>query len=292
MVEFAKIEERVPEHFSVSELREYMACPLRWWYRYRAGLRTERTTSYFALGTAVHTGLGAWYWHFKNSGDRESALKMYRESYLEESKKVDWRLESAKKDPFSQKTRGEEMVMAAISEGDDWEAESVEEVLFAELSHSRLGKLPLPIKMVLDMRTKTNDIVEHKTADRKWETGREHGDIQATAYIAGVRANYDHDPLLTFNIISNSASGPVVDRRNTRRTQEELDRLYFSARALLDAMEKGAIYPNPTAYIHKTCEYRRLCDRWESHPQPLPTDRNGLVRLLPTLSKEALPELK
>jgi CRISPR/Cas system-associated exonuclease Cas4 (RecB family) len=290
--QLALIEERVPEHFSVSELREYMTCPLRWWYRYRAGLRTEKTTSYFALGTAVHSGLGAWYWHYKTSGEREKALELYRQTYLEESAKVDWRLEPAKKDPFEQKTRGEEMLMAAISAGDDWEAESVEETLYAELSHSKFGKLPLPIKMVLDMRTTTNDIVEHKTSDRKWAANREHSDIQASAYIAGVRENYGHDPLLTFNIISNSASGPLVDRRPTRRTQDQLDQLYVHARGLLNAMEKGAIFPNPTAYIHNTCEYRRICDKWESHPQPLPTTRSGLTRMLPSLSEKALPELK
>jgi len=183
------------------------------------------------------------------------------------------------------------MLKAAIFEGDDWSAKAVERAFMADITHSRLGKLPIKLKSVLDMVTTTNDVVEHKTATRKWEEGREHGDIQATAYVSVVRQNYDHDPKVTFNIVSKHSKGPNVERRTTTRTQDDIDRLYITVRAMLDAKEKGAIYPNPTAFVHATCEFRKLCDKWESHPQPLPETASGLLKVLPSIRQSSLTKM-
>jgi len=286
------IQERNPEHISVSELREFLACPLRWWYKYRMGMWTARTTPYFALGTSVHAGLQRWYEPItggKRNGDLTPVYDHYRKVWAAESAMVDWGSEK-ERDLLSEGFNGEEMLRAAILEGDDWEAKYVEHTLMSEISHSRLGKLPMKLKTNLDMLTKDLRVVEHKTAERKWEKDRESRDIQATAYVNAVRQNFDHDPSVTFNIISKSAKGPNVDRRITTRTQDDIDSLYVGARAFLDAVEKGAIYPNPTAFAHATCEFKSLCNKWESHPQPIPEQRKKLYDLVPTLKKNLWPD--
>jgi len=282
-MELIRHEERHPEYVSVSELREFLSCPLRWWYRYRLGLWTDKTTPFFALGTAVHSGLQNWYQPLdggKKHGDLTKAYDAYRLTYAIESQKVDWMAEK-EADPISQQAMGQEMLRAALTEGDDWVAEAVERTMFAEIKHSRLGSLPIKLKAQVDMITKSRDVVEHKTASRKWEEGKEHGDVQATAYVVAVRENFDHDPQVTFNIISKSSKAPNIDRRVTRRSQDEIDRLYISVRSFLDAQEKG-VYPNPSSWAHATCEYRRICDQWESHPQLLP-ERRVLKTLVPGL---------
>jgi CRISPR/Cas system-associated exonuclease Cas4 (RecB family) len=286
------IPERHPEHVSVSELREFLSCPLRWWYKYRLGMWTEKTTPYFALGTSVHAGLQKWYEPItggKQHGDLTKVFDYYRKTWALESSKVDWTGEKDR-DLLSEGFNGEEMLRAAIYAGDDWEAKAVEHAMFSEIKHSKLGKLPIKLKTQVDMLTKGLDVVEHKTAQRKWEAEREHGDIQATAYALAVRENYSHDPTVTFNIISNSAKGPNVDRRMTTRTQSEIDKLYIGARAFVDAIEKGAIYPNPTAFAHATCEFKSLCNDWESHPQKLPDTRKKLYDKVPTLKKDLWPD--
>jgi CRISPR/Cas system-associated exonuclease Cas4 (RecB family) len=285
-MELIKYEERHPEHVSVSELREFMSCPLRWWYKYRLGLWTDKTTPFFALGTSVHAGLQMWYEPIngaKKLGDLGRAYEHYATTYAIESQKVDWMAEKDA-DPIGQQSMGKEMLRAALTIGDDWKAHAVERTMFAEIKHSRLGKLPIKLKAQVDMLTEDKDVVEHKTASRKWEQGREHGDIQATAYVLAVRENFGHDPLVTFNIISKSVKEPNVDRRETRRGQDELDKLYISVRAFMEAQEKG-VYPNPTSYAHATCEYRRICDAWESHPQKLP-ERKVLKQLVPGLREK------
>jgi CRISPR/Cas system-associated exonuclease Cas4 (RecB family) len=275
--------ERHPEHVSVSELREFLSCPLRWWYKYRLGLWTDKTTPFFALGTAVHAGLQMWYepvMGAKKIGDLGKAYDHYAATYAIESAKVDW-IKEKDADPIGQQNMGKEMLRAALTEGDDWKAHAVERTMFAEIKHSRLGKLPIKLKAQVDMITESKDVVEHKTASRRWEEGREHGDVQATAYVLAVRENFGHDPEVTFNIISKHAKAPVVDRRVTHRGQDDLDKLYISVRSFLDAQEKG-VYPNPTAFAHATCEYRRICDQWESHPQKLP-ERTILKNMVPGL---------
>ena len=286
------IQERHPEHISVSELREFLACPLRWWYKYRLGMWTDRTTPYFALGTSVHAGLQRWYDPMtggKRNGDLTPVFEHYRKVWFTESAKVDWVAEK-ERDVLSEGFNGEEMLRAAILEGDDWEAKYVEHSMMSEISHSKLGKLPIKIKTNLDMLTRDLNVVEHKTADRKWEKDREARDIQATAYVNAVRQNHDHDPIVTFNIVSKSAKGPNVDRRVTKRTQDDIDSLYIGARAFLDATEKGAIYPNPTAFAHATCEFKTLCNKWEQHPQQMPESRKKLYELVPALKKSLWPE--
>lgn len=286
------IPERHPEHISVSELREFLSCPLRWWYKYRLGMWTERTTPYFALGTSVHAGLQRWYEPFaggKKDGDLTPVFKHYRRTWAEESAKVDWKSEK-ERDPLSEGFQGEEMLRAAILEGDDWTAKHVEHSLMSEIKHSKYGKLPIKLKTNLDMINVDLNVVEHKTAQRKWEKDKEHGDIQATAYVNAIRENFSHDPTITFNIISNSAKGVNVDRRVTTRTQEQIDNMYIGARSFLDAIEKGAIYPNPTAFAHATCEFKTLCNDWESHPQPMPDSRKKLYKIVPTLKKNLWPD--
>jgi CRISPR/Cas system-associated exonuclease Cas4 (RecB family) len=286
------IEERNPQHISVSELREFLSCPLRWWYKYRLGMWTNRTTAYFALGTSVHAGLQRWYEPItggKRNGDLTPVFDHYRKVWSIESAQVDWGAEK-ERDILSEGFNGEEMLRAAVLEGDDWTAKYVEHSMMSEISHSKLGKLPMKLKTNLDMLTTDLRVVEHKTAQRRWEKDRERGDIQATAYVNAVRQNYDHDPSVTFNIISNSAKGVNVDRRTTTRTQEDIDKMYIGARAFLDAIEKGAIYPNPTAFAHANCEFKELCDKWESHPQQIPEKRKELYNLVPALKKDLWPD--
>jgi putative RecB family exonuclease len=282
-MELIRYEERHPEHVSVSELREFLACPLRWWYKYRLSLWTDKTTPFFALGTSVHSGLQHWYEPVaggKKDGDLTKAYEAYRTTYAMESAKVDWMSEKDA-DPIGQQAMGQEMLRAALTEGDDWTAHAVERTMFSEIKHSRLGKLPIKLKAQVDMITEGKDVVEHKTASRRWEEGREHGDVQATAYALSVMENFGHNPEITFNIISKHAKSPVVDRRVTHRGQDDIDKLYISVRAFLDAQEKG-VYPNPTAFAHATCEYRRICNEWESHPQKLP-ERKVLKTMVPGL---------
>jgi putative RecB family exonuclease len=281
------------KHISVSEIREFMACPLRWWYRYGMGLWTDKQTSFFALGTSVHAGLASWYEPFgggKQIGDLTPAIDAFKSTYAKESATIDWTQEKDK-NPISESALGEDMLKAALLEGDDWTASAVERTFMADIEHSRLGKLPIKLKSVLDMVTKENDVVEHKTADRKWEAGREHGDAQATAYVNAIRQNHGHDPKVTFNIISKHSKGPNVERRVTTRTQDDIDQLYITVRAILDAREKGAIYPNPTAFVHSSCEYRRLCNQWESHPQKLPETKKKMLEVLPGIRNSTLDKL-
>lgn len=270
MAEFLTPKER--KHVSPSEIREFLSCPLRWYYRYRLGLWTEGSTAFFAMGNAVHAGLERYYISERLSGtrDRDGAMESFRQTWADESAKVDW--DTAAKEPLDVRVTGTRLLAAAMDEPDEWLAAAVEETLYADVEHSRLGKLPVKLKARLDLRTSTNDAVDHKTADKTWEADKEHTDAQATAQVAVIRANFDHDPSVTFNVlVANKV--PKVDRRVTRRTQNDLDRLYLIVRSMLDAEEKGVIYPNPTAFEHRHCEFRRVCNQWEGHPQLLPTGR-------------------
>lgn len=268
------------KHISVSELREWLGCPLRFWYRYRLGLWTDTTETFFAMGNAVHAGLAAWYMSEVTDGarDADKALRVYRTVWHDEQARVDWDAEP-EKDPLLLAQTGAGLLQRSMDEPDEWRARSVETTLYADIVHSRLGKLPFPLKVRLDMLTDQYDVVEHKTASARWPKGKENADMQATGEAMVVRDSFGHDPLITFNILV-ANKRPDVDRRSVTRTQDDIDRLYVQARALLDAEEKGAIWPNPTAFAHPHCEFRQLCDAWTEHPQAVPSGHvlQALVR--------------
>ena len=76
-----------------------------------------------------------------------------------------------------------------------------------------------------------------------------------------------------------------IERRPTTRDQDDIDRFYGYARLLLEAEEKQVFYPNPTAWPHANCEFRRICDGWDGEIGhfDLPTGR-ALQALVPGLS--------
>lgn len=269
-------------HVSISEVREFLNCPLRWWYRYRLGLWSDRTRAFFAVGNAVHFGLAAFYGADIRGEPRDPdrALAFYRQEWARQVPHVTWSDEA--KDPMDTGDDGSRMLLRAVEEPDDWgEVRGVEETVYSELTHSRLGTLPVRMKSKLDLRT-ARVVVDHKTAAKRWPVGKEAGDMQATLYFDAVRQNFAEPEAVVFNVIvANKA--PLVDRRPTRSSQDDIDRLYVIVRAMLDAEEKGAVYPNPSSFDHPTCEFRGLCDGWSGHPQSVPSGRR-LQMLVPGLT--------
>jgi hypothetical protein len=86
------LEPKERRHFSPSELTEFFSCPLRHWYRYRLGLWTDTTSSYFAMGSAVHAGLERFYGE-KIAGrprDPDGARVFYRRAAGIERAQLKW----------------------------------------------------------------------------------------------------------------------------------------------------------------------------------------------------------
>ncbi|MBA3875625.1 MAG: hypothetical protein C0498_01590 [Anaerolinea sp.] len=278
------------KHVTVSELKEWLSCPLRHWYRYKLGLWSDTTTSFFALGNATHAGLERFYSPL-DPRNLDLAREVVRRAWADEQAKVNWSEERDGRDPFMTGQTALALLDASCAEPEDWRPVAVEKTLYADIEHSRLGKLPVPLKTRVDLLIESAqgpgapDVVEHKTADKSWPAGKEHSEVQPVAYTMAVRANYGHNPVTTHNIlVANKA--PKVDRRSSVRTQDHIDRLYVQIRALLDADERGGVYPNPTSWAHERCEFRAICDTWEAHPQPLPTGRR-LQLLVPGLGDYA-----
>jgi|694.fasta_scaffold01399_29 CRISPR/Cas system-associated exonuclease Cas4 (RecB family) len=275
-------------YFSISELRAYLTCPLYGYFRYGKKLWTESTGAAALVGSSVHFGLARWYSTKKSS--RDQALEYTRRYFAEESSKVNWENEKIR-DPLGEAVKSEAMLIAALDEGDDWEAEAVERAMYGEIKHSKLGSLPVKLKGVPDLYTKSNIVIDHKTSYRAWDKGKEHKDMQATAYAGLIRDNFGKNPEVLFNIITLNSKGPNVDRRSTYRSQENFDQLYMMARGILDMIEKKAFFPNPEAWFHETCEFRGLCvDTNGQNGNAIPTTRKELLRLVPKLADKSGPK--
>jgi hypothetical protein len=275
------------KHLSVSEVKEFLSCPARWAFRYGMGLWTSGTNPYFALGNGVHAGLERWYWP-NDPHNRDEAFRQMRRKVISESGQVDWSAAKEGDDPLTLRDKSERLLAVGVTvPGDDWIAAQVETTLYADIKHSRLGKLPVPLKIRPDMVLESHDFIDHKTADKTWVAGKERSEAQAVGYTIAGRQNFGHDPVTWFNIMIPTAIAKV-DRRSTMRDQDDIDRFYGYARLLLDAEEKRVFYPNPTSWAHATCEFRRICDGWQGTigEFDLPTDR-ALQALVPNLSDRA-----
>jgi len=279
-----RMEFKERKHISVSEVKEFLSCPARWAFRYRMGMWVSGSTPFFALGNGVHAGLERWYWP-NDPHNQDEAFRQFRRKIIEESGKVDWSAAKEGDGPLTLRDRGERLLAAGVAvPGDDWVAAQVETTLYADIVHSRLGKLPVPLKIRPDMVLETHDFIDHKTADKAWEAGKERSEAQAVGYTIAGRQNFSHDPVTHYNVLV-ATTVAKVDRRSTMRDQDDIDRFYGYARLLLEAEEKRVFYPNPTSWAHKTCEFRRICDGWQGEIGgfDLPTGR-ALQALVPNLS--------
>lgn len=204
------------KHLSVSQVRSWQWCPLRWWRERMAEPPAPfQTTSVMAMGSAFHRAVEA---HHRG---RDPYDRLFSE----------WTLLKERYDDAPPEGRriafdGLDMYIAAVGRE---EGERPEERFKVEIP-----ELPVPFIGVIDLR-RGDRLVEIKTGRANWGQAKVNADLQATAYAYANNQLRGVLPAITFVSVRTSFSARLVQMETTR-TEADLAKFEGTVRKVYGEM--------------------------------------------------------
>lgn len=262
-------------HYSFSAINTYInICPLQYRYRYIDKLEAEQTPVALPFGSAYHAALSeqaqaakhgeliAWdmltdifatYFKtnieaspkvvFKDGQDADALIEMAGK--MLEATTRDW------PDFFS--------CVDGIAVPFKFEIEGLSKPVIGEYD------LLLSVATPYD-EDATVTIVDWKTSARAWPEGREDKELQASIYVAAFEANNGVLPEFRYDITT-KAKSPKIERRYTRRTEDQIARMRKLLLEADRAIQQGIFIPNETSFSCGDCPYASACKAWHCEKQ-------------------------
>jgi len=273
-------------HYSYSAINTYLAiCPLQFRYRYIDRLEAEQTPVALPFGSAYHAALteqaqAARKGELLPCDALKEIFATYFRANIESSPKVIYKdgqdedalillagkmLESTTKDWPDFFT-----CVSGLAVPFKFEIEGLSKPVIGEYDLVLTEMTPFD-----EPGDPTITIVDWKTSARSWPDGREDRELQATIYTASFEANNGRRPDFRYDITT-KAKAPKVERRYTKRSSDQIERM---KRLLLEAdraIERGCFLPNENSFSCGDCPYAGACARWhldESKSISVSTDK-------------------
>lgn len=253
------------DYISYSSITSYQACPLRWFFKYVAGLPERTVSSSLVFGSAIHRSVEH---HFNElmAGNEPPTLEALIGEYDRHWQQTD---EGVMK--FGKEEDKESLgplarrMLAAFQTSSMAKVEGhiigVEEQLRGPViagAPDLLGRI--------DLLVETRDeliVVDLKTARSRWsaEQVADSGG-QLLLYSELVRPLAPRKKLrLQFAVIT-KAKEPSVDLHEVVADRKQIDRTKRIVERVWKAIESGAFYPAPSPMQCPTCPFREPCRKW------------------------------
>jgi CRISPR/Cas system-associated exonuclease Cas4 (RecB family) len=257
------------DHLSASQMNLYLQCGLKYRFQYVDQIPRPFKSSGLALGSAVHSAL-AWF-HRQVMRGREVALdKLYR------TFEADWF--SLKVDSEIRYREREEEMRVVVTGKEilalyyhwyfrypDRSPKGVEVPFAIPLTHPSNGEtLEVPLEGIIDLVENDGTIVEFKTSSRALDARFLEDNLQLSAY------SYAHQRLFgkkteTIKLVDFvKLRTPKIEVFEVRKTKDDHERLFFTAREILKGIRSGVFVPCPSFFC-KDCEYATQCREWKGN---------------------------
>jgi CRISPR/Cas system-associated exonuclease Cas4 (RecB family) len=253
------------DYLSFSAISLFAACPLRYYFKYIAGLPEKTISASAVFGSCMHRAVQ---FHFeqllagRSRPDIRTLMAVFQEGWQDT---LDLNVRFAKGEHRDTVTQLAERMLRQFQESPFAQPTGtvigVEETLRGEL----IPGLP-DLLCRVDLIVETDDsliVSDFKTARRSWSVDRiSDASAQLLLYSELVKPLADGKPLrLQFAVqtkakIPEFAIHPVpIDQRQLERTKLIFERVWRS-------IEAGQFYPNPSAINCPNCPYRVPCRSW------------------------------
>lgn len=254
------------DYLSYSAVSLFAACPLRYYFRYVAGLPEQFVSATLAFGSAFHAGLEC---HFEQLLATHSAPDL---NVLLDAFWVAWHRNTMSGEV--QFPRGEDLnslgrladrMFRAFQTSSlahpSGKIIAVEEELRGVLIPG-LPDLLARVDLILDTDDSL-EVIDFKTARSSWS--EEHvadSAGQLLLYHELVKEWADDRPVrLAFGVVS-KAKAPQVVLHAVPVDAHQLDRTKRIVERVWRAIQHGQVFPNPSPINCATCSYRRQCREW------------------------------
>ena len=243
-------------HWSYSAFNTYLACPMKFYFRYVAHAEPERTSVSLPFGRAFHAVLslraekGSDY----SAEDAKEDFAVYFRGETEVCENLTYK---ADEDYWFWIQRGCDMLDVALADwSDDYTVKSVAEAFSVNvpgLSKPLIGEFDLVVTDGWD-----EAVVDWKTSTSKWPAGKVDRDLQATAFCYAYQQLHGKNPIFRFDVFT-KAKTPIRHQFYTVRTQDELDRFVHLAARIEAAVNTGVFVPVESCMNCSDCPYSERC---------------------------------
>jgi len=243
------------KHLSISKLRAFLTCPLKYFFRYKQGIEV-RPTSSLTMGRCVHKAIEEYY--RKRMKDGKATDVDIKDMFDHAWENLVWDTDFKKDEqPGELKDEGIRLV-------EKYAEEIAPNVRPKEIEKSfelKFENVPFSLVGVVDLITEDKIIVDHKCSKRSPSQADIDRDIQLSAYQLGYKSLYGEDPNgLRFDYVVRNKQ-PKTLQCQTERSQRDLDRFLKLLGYVSLAIQADIYYPNE-GMLCSTCGYRDLCRKW------------------------------
>ena len=243
-------------HWSYSAFNTFLACPMKFYFRYIAHAEPERTSVSLPFGRAFHAvmSLRAEKGSDYSAEDAKEDFAVYFRGETEVTENISYKPDE---DYWFWESRGCDMLDVALADWqDDYTVKSVAEAFSVEvpgLSKPLIGEFDL---VVTDGGDET--ICDWKTASVKWPAGKADRDLQATTFCYAYRQLHGRMPMFRFDVFT-KAKAPAHHQFYTYRSQDDFDRFVFLAGQIEKAVNNGLFIPIESCMNCAECAFSERC---------------------------------
>ena len=258
-------------HWSVSSLNSFISCQLQWSFRYIYHLTPEHSPAAPLLGRAFHKA-ATWMAARRRDGkdcNPTDAEDFFSDSFLVECKSAG---EISFDDGETESTldfQGRSLI-ACLCES--WPMEQVLETGTAFcvplISYGGIclsdKKLIGEYDLVERNQSGRAEIVDWKSASRKWPAGKADKDLQATTYLYAFCAERKvrlEAVGFRFDVVTKTKV-PSYNQYPTTRKYDDFHRLLWLVQSVEKAVKAESFIPNEQCFSCGDCVYGSACREW------------------------------
>ena len=245
------------DHLSVSQVKLYLLCPLKYFYRYIKRLPAP-PSSELTLGRSVHAALET---NFRQKVTTQQDLPL---SHVTDAFSGAWDQE-AKETAFEEGEKPGEVKDEGIrilgvyhpTVAPTIQPKAVEqsfELTFANVPYTFKGKIDL-----VDIQDR---VIDHKTTKRAPTLEQVKQDVQLTAYSLAHQVTQGKPESSLRLDVAVRTKTPKILHMETARQPKDHTRFLKLLGYVAKGIQSGLFFPNPN-FTCPSCPYRRHCDAWQ-----------------------------
>ena len=253
------------DYVSWSALSTFRQCPLKYFFRYVAGLSEESVSAALVFGSGIHAAVEDVYRAVLAGAAKptlEQAMLAYRSVWLpHEPDQVQFGGSDTRESLDALAAKMLTAFLASPGAGIRGRVLGVEE----ELRGVLVEGVP-DLYGRVDLLHEDEDhlvITDVKTSRSRWNADQvEESGEQLLVYSKLASELAPGKKLVTRFLVLTKTKDPVIEEHTTEVTPEKVNRVLASVERVWQAIQSGVFYPAPSAMSCATCGFRTACRAW------------------------------
>lgn len=255
----------MPSHWSYSSIRQYLECPLRYFFQRVLALPITSTASNLIGGSAVHAALAEYHRTVQQDlpTDRDKLHRIILDEWNDRggTGTITYKPGDTKEDGIA---KAVSIIEAYLREPPPENIIGIEQELYATVTNSRGEMLPTPLMTILDLVSEIDEgitVTEFKTSARTYSDFETESSLQPTCYAAAIQETKGLLPRVEYVVFVKTKT-PKIQRLQTFRSRADIGRLGDLIEQVENAIDRDIFYPIENPIHCSGCPYRRQCREW------------------------------